>query len=281
LDIIEIHLALRRLGVAPVLTGADQADIVLGDHTQTRAVPDQRWFFARRHLVGLREWNAIAHAAPIGVLLHFAAHALGDDGNAFGAAERRKQRFIAGDAGPQHLDEAANALATLAGPGLARRCKPSVEASDIVPIGDQHDIREPGLIDIMRAIPMRGTIGTGQPRGDLGKRARRNRWRIAVILQAEIGHHDMADRRLVTGHEGRIRRTIIVRNAPVARARGYQVRRNGCFHGTLPYAAWPGRIGTTSGSGSTGPTLSTGSANGSTRLKGFLLRRSRVTSGRE
>ena len=49
----------------------------------------------------------------------------------------------------------------------------------------------------------------------------------------------------------------------------------------LPQAAWFGFAVIASGSGSSGMTLSTGSANGSTRRCGFLFSSSRVTSGRE
>jgi hypothetical protein len=146
-------------------------------------------------------WNAVAHAAPISVLLHLAAHAISNDGDAFGPAERREQRLVASDSGPQHLDEAADALARFAGPVLAREGDPGIEARDVVPIGDRDDVRISGLIDVVRAVPMRWTIGGREALGDPRQRLCCRRGRATSILHAEVSHHHAADLRLVARHE--------------------------------------------------------------------------------
>jgi hypothetical protein len=51
------------------------------------------------------------------------------------------------------------------------------------------------------------------------------------------------------------------------------------IEGRKPHAAWMGLVGERSAS--SGATVSSGSANGSTRFNRVLLRSSRVTSGRE
>ena len=119
---------------------------------------DKGRFSAGRHLAGLRQRNTIAHAAPIGVLLHLAAHLIGDDGDALGPAERGKQGFVAIDPWPQHLDEAADCFDAASGPGVARGLEPCIEAPDIVPIGDRDHIRKTRLIEILGAVPMRRTM---------------------------------------------------------------------------------------------------------------------------
>src|SRR5215831_2943743 len=49
LDIVEIHLALGLFGVAPVLPGPDQAQIVMRDDADARAVPREARRAARVH----------------------------------------------------------------------------------------------------------------------------------------------------------------------------------------------------------------------------------------
>jgi hypothetical protein len=117
---------------------------------------------------------------------------------------------------PQHLDEAADAFrGTAAGPGLARLAKPGIEAPSVVPIGDRDDIGEAGLIDILRAVPMRGPIVDGKARRDLRQRVDRCGRRLAAILHPEIGHDHARDRGLVARDKRRIRRRVVVGHAPV------------------------------------------------------------------
>src|ERR1700722_6410552 len=131
---------------------------------------------------------------------------------------------------PQHLDEAADALATVAGPGVARGFEPCIEAADVVPIGDRDHIRKTRLIDIVGAVPMRRTGGPCKARGDLRERLHCDgRW-IAAILHPKISHNNTIGRGLMARDERRIRRMIIVGYTPVASARGLQVLRNCRFH---------------------------------------------------
>src|SRR6476620_11866655 len=80
LDIAKVHLALGSFGIAPSLAGPDQAEIVMRDNLYASAIADRAGSACGRHLAGLGQWNAVAHAAPIGVLQNLAAPAAGEIG---------------------------------------------------------------------------------------------------------------------------------------------------------------------------------------------------------
>src|SRR2546429_9787526 len=63
-DLVEVHAAFAAVGVAPVLAGTDQAEVVLAPDHLPHAAAGHRRGVPRRHAVGLGERPTIAGAAP-------------------------------------------------------------------------------------------------------------------------------------------------------------------------------------------------------------------------
>src|SRR4029077_20250003 len=93
LDIVEIHLALGGVGVAPILARADETNVVVRFHAQALAIANKTGRAARRHFAGLRLRDTVAHAAPIGVLHDVAAQTVSEHRHALRPAERGEQRL--------------------------------------------------------------------------------------------------------------------------------------------------------------------------------------------
>src|SRR6202043_710457 len=102
----------------------------------TRAVTNGMSHAGRRHLTGLGQRNAIAHAAPISVFLNLSAHAVGEHRDAFRTPQRREQGFVTLHGWIKHLDEGAEPVAgsLIAGPAVACERKPAGELGAIAPI---------------------------------------------------------------------------------------------------------------------------------------------------
>ncbi len=205
------------------------------DDPNARTVTNGAGRAGGRHLAGLGQRNAIAHATPIGVFLNLAAHAVGENRDAFGLPQGREQGFIALHGWIKRLDERAETVggSPVAGPAVARRRKPAIELYAIVPIGNRHDVRETGFVDIPRPVPMRwATIGfeTGS---DPCRRLRRGFRRRIRRLDAEIGHHYPLHAWLVARHERRVGRRIIVGDAPVTGTGAPEMLWDRGFHGGL------------------------------------------------
>jgi hypothetical protein len=69
-DVVEVHAAFAAVGVAPVLTGTDQAEVVLSPDHLPPAVAGNRGGIPRCQRAGLGERQTIAGAAPVRVLGH-------------------------------------------------------------------------------------------------------------------------------------------------------------------------------------------------------------------
>src|SRR5580658_9956876 len=183
-DVVEIHPALGGIGVAPILTGADQTNILVRLHAEPRTIANEARRPGRRHRVRLRSRNAVAHAAPIGVLHHLAAQGLSKHRYTLGAAQRREQRFVIVDRRAQHFEEHPDpgAMVTAAGPALARCGNPGLEGSALVPIGYGNLVGKAGFVQITGAVPMSWTGGASETcRKPFHRRARRRRGGAGVL----------------------------------------------------------------------------------------------------
>src|SRR6266581_8709655 len=82
-DVVEVHAAFAAVGVAPVLAGTDQAEVVLSPDCLPYAVAGNRGRIPRCQHVGLGKRRTIAGAAPVRVLSHLPAEGSGEMGDAF------------------------------------------------------------------------------------------------------------------------------------------------------------------------------------------------------
>lgn len=86
--------------IRPILTGADKAEVVVREDADPVSFPHEPRRIDRLQCVRLRQRNAAAHAAPIGMLPRHATHTLGDRRDAFDPVRSGKQRLMLLNAGP-------------------------------------------------------------------------------------------------------------------------------------------------------------------------------------
>src|SRR5580704_2050386 len=103
-DLVEVHTAFAAVGVAPVLAGTDQAEVVLAADHLPHAVAGNRGGIPRCQRVGLGERQTVAGAAPVRVLGHLPAEGSGEMGDAFEPVVR-EQRLEPGCRRPHRLQE--------------------------------------------------------------------------------------------------------------------------------------------------------------------------------
>ena len=162
---------------------------------------------------------------------------LGQHGHPFRAAERGEQRLVLLHPRADDLGPAAVAVAdAVAEPGVPVGGPPAVERVRVDPVGRGDDLAVAGgPVVVHRSV-------RGAQRGVEGVERRR----LARGLQAEVGHHHLADLGRVAGDEGRVRRRVVVRDAARAGAFDGQVRRDGRLrltraHGSPPRPRSPPR----------------------------------------
>jgi len=204
-----LHAAFAAVGVAPVLAGTDQAEVVLTPDHLPPAVAANRGGIPRCQRVGLGERQAIAGAAPVRVLGHLPAESSGELGDAFEPVVR-EQRLEPGCRGPYRLQEEPRVagrvpIAEPHGPGAGG---PPLVAARVVPVGNGDDRVVAGLVHVCRPVSPSRPVRARAGRREVVQRGAGDGGRLAsgTVLHAEIGHGHARHRGREPGHERRVRR---------------------------------------------------------------------------
>lgn len=149
-DVVQIQRPLIAVCVGPVLSGADQAQIVHGMHACARpVVGDGR---STGGFEGARSGDGkpVTHTSPVAVLADLTTEGLGDSSDTLEPVDGGEECLETSDLGVKDLDEEADAVgvAPRRGPLRTYFGEPPVERLVIAPIPDDDLRLVPSLIEV-------------------------------------------------------------------------------------------------------------------------------------